>query len=70
MDPVSILMGVLKIAASGAISEGTKDSYTKLKNLLQKRFAKRPPAKMALQEFENDPQTWEAPLVKAISQAK
>ena len=70
MDPVTVVFSALlagvAAGATEAASTAIKDAYNALKVLLQDRFSTSESAKIALNEFEKDPETWEAPLRKAI----
>jgi hypothetical protein len=70
MDPVSIVLAALMAGATAATkdtaSQAVKDAYTGLKTLIQKRFADKPKAKMALAEYEKDTDTWEKPLQQSL----
>jgi hypothetical protein len=48
------------------ITDATKDSYAGLKALVQRKFAGKPKAELALAEHESDPETWKVPLKKAL----
>lgn len=72
MDPLTLILTAL-IAGTAAggqtlVSDAIKDAYTGLKTLIQRKFAGKPSAELALTEHEADPQTWEAPLKKALMQ--
>lgn len=70
MDPVSLILAALMAGvvagAKDTASQAVKDAYAGLKSLLQKRFAEKPQAAMALAEYEKDSDTWEKPLQKAL----
>ena len=70
MDPVSLILAALAAGALAATkdtaSQAIKDTYTGLKTLVLKHFAKKPQAEMALQEYEKDEDTWKKPLQKAL----
>ncbi|HEY1352157.1 MAG TPA: hypothetical protein VGF67_21275 [Ktedonobacteraceae bacterium] len=74
MDPVSIVLAALAAGATDTAkdtaSQTVKDAYTGLKTLIQKRFANRPPAEIALAEYEKDTGVWERPLQKALVEAQ
>lgn len=73
MDPVSVLLAALAAGATAATkdtaSQAVKDAYTGLKMLIQKRFADKPKAEMALAEYEKDTDTWEKPLQQSLVEA-
>lgn len=73
MDPITLILTAL---AAGAVASGQtiageaiKDSYAGLKALIQRKFAGKPKAELALSEHESDPETWETPLKKALAEA-
>lgn len=47
-----------------------KDAYTGLRKLVARRLAGIPTAEVALAEHEQDPETWNAPLGKALTEAE
>ena len=72
MDPVSLILGAL---ASGvahgtteSATEAVKDAYRSLKDQLSRRFKGRRSAEIALAEHADDPETWQAPLAKALAE--
>ena len=72
MDPVSIIVTALAAGAAAAAkdtaSQAIKDSYAGLKSLIQKRFANKPEAEMALTQHQNKPEVWAAPLKDALTE--
>jgi hypothetical protein len=72
MDPVTLIVTALTAGAAAGgqsvVTEAIKDAYTGLKALIKRKFAGKPSAEVALTEHENDPQTWQAPLKKALLQ--
>ena len=73
MDALTLILTALgagATAGSQAVAgDAIKDAYNALKTLLQHKFAGKAGAELALTEHETDPQTWEAPLKKALMQA-
>jgi hypothetical protein len=71
VDPVSLVLTALASgAAQGAadsVSDAVKSAYTKLTQLVSARFSGNRPAKVALAEHAADPETWQAPLAKALT---
>lgn len=71
MDPVSLVLNALASgAAQGAadsVSDAVKSAYTKLKNLVSARVSGKKSAEVALAEHATDPETWQAPLAKALT---
>ena len=72
MDPVSIIATALLSAAAakaaGTMSSGLVSAYKGLKSRLQSRFKGNQAAELALAESESDPDTWQKPLTRAISE--
>lgn len=72
MEPVTLIVSALVAGASAAAKDtagqAIKDAYQGLKSLLQKRFAGQPKAEAALAEHEQDPETYEKPLQKALTE--
>ena len=70
MDPVSLVVVALASGAAGGTAEGVTDALSvahgKLKRLVADRFAGNPSAEVALSEHAADPETWRAPLTKAL----
>ena len=70
MDPTSLLLTALATGAAAATkdtaSQAVKDTYAGLKALIQKRFANKPQAQLALTEYEQDGDTWKKPLQKSL----
>ncbi len=70
MDPVSVVLAALAAGATAAAkdtaSQAVKDAYAGLKVLIQKRFASKPQAEIALTEYEKDEDTWKKPLQKSL----
>ncbi len=71
MDPVSLILTALASgAAQGAadsVSDAVKSSYAKLTRLVSVRFSGSKSAEVALAEHATDPETWRAPLAKALT---
>lgn len=72
MDPVSLILGALAAGASSAMAEAAsdtvKDAYRTLTAAVRKRFARHPRAEVALDGYLEDPDTWRAPLEKALTE--
>lgn len=72
MEPVTLITGAIAAGATAALkdtaSAAVKDAYSGLKSLIKKRFSGRNDKKdeMALAAYEEDPDTWEKPLTKAL----
>jgi hypothetical protein len=73
MDPISIVIAALVagVAAGAKDIAGAevKDTYQGLKGLIKKKFAGEPKAEMVLEEHATDPETYEAPLKKKLTEA-
>ena len=73
MDPITLVLTALGAGAVAALhdtaAQAVKDAYAGLKSLVQKRLAGKPQAELALAEHEQDPDTWEKPLRKALTEA-
>ena len=56
------------LVGKGLVGGASKDLYDKLKGQVQKLFAGNKKAELTLEEFEDDPKTYKAPLVKKLSE--
>jgi hypothetical protein len=72
MDPITLILSALAAGALGGVREeataAVKDAYAGLKRLVAARFAGKPSAEVALAEHATDPETWQAPLAKALTE--
>lgn len=72
MEPITLIVSALVAGATAALKETTsqavKDAYSGLKALIQKHFAGKPEAEMALGQHEKKPEVWEAPLKNALAE--
>lgn len=70
MDAATLILTALGTGAAAGgqalITDAMKDSYAALKALVQRKFAGKAKAELALKEHEDDPATWEAPLKKFL----
>jgi hypothetical protein len=70
MDPVTLILTALTAGAAASVKDSAsaaiKDSYTGLKALIQRKFEGKPKAQAALVDYEEDPETYEKPLQKAL----
>jgi hypothetical protein len=70
MDPLTLLLTALTAGLAASVkdtaSEAVKDAYTGLKTLIQRKFEGKPKAQAALVAYEEDPETYEKPLKKAL----
>jgi hypothetical protein len=71
MDPVSLVLNALTLGAAQGITDSVSDvvksAYEKLKQLVAAKFAGSKSAELALEEHAADPETWRAPLSKALT---
>jgi len=72
MDPIALILSALTAGAVAALQEtvGTaiKDAYKGLVKLISAKFKTDAKAKAILKNFEEDPETWEKPLAKALKE--
>ncbi len=72
MDPITIILTALVAGASalakGALSEAGKDLYKAVKAKVSSKLLGDPKGQTILAEYEKDPETWEKPFRKALSQ--
>jgi hypothetical protein len=73
MDPLTLILTALTAGAAASMkdtaSTAVKDAYTGLKALVLRKFEDKPKAAAALAEHEEDPETYEKPLRKALTEA-
>ena len=73
MDPLSLIVAALAAgAAAGAkatAGAAIKDSYQAFKGLIRSKLAASSAAMVVLEEHENDPDTYDAPLKKKLAEA-
>ncbi len=72
MEPisgVSLIITALIAGAAKAAGDAAPDAYNGLKALIKRKFAGKPNAEMILEEHEQDPETYEAPLKKKLTEA-
>ncbi|MFM7447700.1 MAG: hypothetical protein ACKO24_03765 [Leptolyngbyaceae cyanobacterium] len=69
MEPLSLILAALVAGAAKAASDVAPDAYVGLKALIKRKFAGDAKAEMVLEEHESDPQTYEAPLKKKLTEA-
>jgi RIP homotypic interaction motif len=74
MEPITLILGALAAGALAGVkddaSNAVKDAYAGLRRLVAARFAGKPAAQLALAEHEVDPDTWQAPLRKALTDTR
>ena len=69
VEPVSLIVGALAAGVSETGKAAVKDAYEALKRRISALFVGRPAAELALTEHSADPQTWEKPLEKALTES-
>jgi hypothetical protein len=73
MDPVSLIVAALVAGATAGAkdtaSQAVKDAYTALKTQLRRLFAGKPTAQVILHEHQSDPEAYEKPLKKVLTEA-
>ncbi len=71
MDDLNLILTALATGAAAGLQQtaGTaiKEAYNGLKALIQHKFANQPKAQAALVDYEDDPDTYEKPLRKALA---
>ena len=74
MDPVSLVVNALTSGAAqglaDSVSDAVKSAYGKLKQLVGAKLSGSKPAEVALAEHATDPETWQAPLTKALTASR
>lgn len=70
MEPVTLLLAALAAGATAGIKDtagdAIKDVYKGLRSLIQRKFAGKPEAEVALAEHEEKPEVWELPLKDSL----
>ena len=69
MEPISLIIEALVTGAAKAAGDTAPDVYNGLKALIKRKFAGEPKAEMVLAEYEQDSETYEAPLKKKLKEA-
>lgn len=69
MEPITLILTALVAGAAKAAGEAVPDGYKGLKALIQKKFAGKPEAEMALAKHEEKPKVWEEPLKEALAES-
>jgi hypothetical protein len=71
MDPVTLIVAALAAGAAVGLKDisanAIKDAYVGLKGLLRRKFAGRPAAEMVLDQHEQEPDVYRAPLKSELS---
>lgn len=72
MDPVTLILTALATGAAASVKdtagEAVKDGYNGLKALIRNKLVGKPKAEQALVDYEDDPETYEKPLKKALTE--
>ena len=68
MEPISLIIAALVAGATKAASDLVPDTYNILKTLIKRKFTGDPKAEMVFEEHETDPETYEAPLKKKLTE--
>ena len=69
MDPVALLVTALTQALANLTEPVVKDAYEALKNLIKRKFDNRPEVQVAIEQYEQEPKSWEPALVSALKKA-
>jgi hypothetical protein len=69
MEPLTLLTAAL-IAGHGALEDAGKDAYTSLKAMVRKLFIGDDKGERALADYDEEPETYETPLKKALERNK
>lgn len=73
MDPATLITEALAAGAGAGIkdaaSAAVKDTYAALKALVLRRVRDVPGGTVAVEQYESDPDTWMAPVVKALRES-
>jgi len=70
MDPISLVLAALATGAAKAAGDAIPDAYTGLKALIKRKFQSNAAAAVVLEEYEKDPETYETPLKKKLTEAE
>lgn len=72
MDPVTLILAALvagaAVGAQSTASQAIQDAYSGLKTLIQRKFAGKPEAEVALKKHEQKPDVWKAPLEEELKE--
>lgn len=74
MDPLTLILTALASGAAASVTNTTdmavKDAYSGLKSLILHRFAQNTKLRDTLIEYEDDPETYEKPLKKVLTEER
>jgi len=68
MDPTTLIVTALTAGATELTKTAVKEAYEALKGLVQRKFAGKPEAEVALVQVEEKPEECKAPLKKAVEE--
>jgi hypothetical protein len=72
VDPVTLIVAALAAGAAEGVSDtasgAVKDAYRALKSRIRAWFGGAPSRELVLVEHEKSPETWQAPLVAALTE--
>jgi len=71
VDPVSLVVNALTAGTAqgvtDSVSDAVKSAYSKLRDLVSAKLSGNKSAEVVLAEHATDPETWQAPLAKALT---
>lgn len=74
MDPISLIVGALAAGAAKGVGDtaasAVGDVYRQLKALVRARVSRHPKGEGVLVDYEDDPETYEASLVKVLRETR
>ena len=74
MDPITLIVTALAAGAALGVkdtaSAAVKDAYSGLKVLVRNRLGGRQDAELVLARYEQAPETWQAPLMAELAEAR
>lgn len=74
MDPVTLILAALAAGASKGLTDAAAtaigDTYQQLKAAIKSRFAGDPKAENTLEDYLDDPDTYQKPMTKQVTNAE